>query len=484
MAATKPLSNAQRWRRTRIIATLGPATSSRRAIEQLLRAGVNVIRLNFSHGSHAEHRKVFNRVRQVAKKLDIHVAILVDLCGPKIRVGKFVGGSITLKPKQIVTVTTRDCIGEGSLIASRYLQLHRDITPGARILLDDGNLELKALSVEGRDVKCRVVAGGVLKENKGMNLPDSDLSVPALTKKDREDAKLAAELEADYLALSFVRSAADIRSLRSHLKRLNSDIPIVAKIERPEAVEQIESIISQADAIMVARGDLGIELPASQVPLIQDRLIELARNQQKPVIVATQMLESMITNPRPTRAEVGDVAHAARSRADAVMLSGETAVGAYPLKAVQAMDEILREIETDQQRRRFETQHIEHQHNDDSPMRAAVSHAVTSLSRDLDLRAIIIPTHSGTTARILAADRPTAACMGVSSSEQVVRRLSLHWGIVPVLVDEMESHDWHQMSHTIATRYKIARRGGSVLLVSGFSDNPRLNEPAMKLIQL
>ncbi|OOZ40174.1 pyruvate kinase [Solemya pervernicosa gill symbiont] len=485
MATAKPLSRTRLWRRTRIIATLGPATSKRATIEQLMRAGVNVIRLNLSHGSHDEHRKSFARVRAVAKKLDLHVAILMDLCGPKIRVGHFKNGAITLKQKQIITVTTRECIGEGSLIPSRYARLHRDVKSGARILLDDGNLELKVLSVEGRDVKCRVVTGGLLKDNKGMNLPDSDLSVPALTKKDREDAKLAAELGADYLALSFVRSAGDIRSLKKHLKRLGNEIPVVAKIERPEAVEQIDKIIEATDAIMVARGDLGIELPASKVPLIQDRLIEIARNKQKPVIVATQMLESMITNPRPTRAEVGDVAHAARSRADAVMLSGETAVGAYPLKAVQTMDEILREIEQSQRcQDHHNDQPIKHDHHDDSPMRAAVSHAVTSLSRDLDLQAIIIPTHSGTTARVLSADRPTSACLGVSSNERVVRRLALHWGIVPVQIDEDEAHDWHKLSRTIAARFKIQKRGSVVLLVSGFSDDPQLNEPAMKLITL
>ncbi len=478
-------THALHWRRTKIIATLGPASREPKQIESLIKAGVNVFRFNMSHGDHEQHRENFVRVREAGERLNAHVAILMDLCGPKIRVGLFKEGQIELKARQRVTVTTRNVIGEPGLIPSQYHQLHKDAKVGERVLLDDGNLELVIEAIDGTELTCKVVYGGILKDKKGMNLPDSDLSVPAFTKKDKEDAALAAELGADFLALSFVRNAGDVQNLQRFMKRQGREIPIVSKIEKPEAVENIHEILEVSYAIMVARGDLGIELPAERVPLIQKDLIQLARSYLRPVIVATQMMESMITNSRPTRAEVGDVANAAAAGTDAVMLSGETAGGKYPLKTVQAMDKVLREMEGYQwSRGRFGDELDDVRSFEALPLRKGVAHAVTALADDLKLQGIIIPTRSGTTAQIIAADRPTAPCMGVSSSEAVCRRLALHWGVVPVHAEEDESHDWHELSVHIARDYKLTHSGNTVLLVSGFHEPPQKSEPVMKLIQL
>lgn len=473
------------WRRTKIIATLGPATRKPKQIEELLHNGANVIRLNMSHGDHDQHRENFARVRKAANKLGLHVPILMDLCGPKMRVGKFENDAIALKARQQVIVTTRKCVGTAGLIPINYTKLHQDIRPGERILLDDGNLELKALSVNGQDIKCRVIYGGELKNNKGFNMPDSTLSVPALTAKDKKDVELAVELGADYLALSFVRSGKDVATLNRLLKRKGRVIPVISKIERPEAVGDIDEVLTQSYAIMVARGDLGIELPAEQVPLIQKELIAKARQRYRPVIVATQMLESMVHNARPTRAEVGDVATAADSSTDAVMLSAETASGAHPQEAVKVMDRILREIEAYQwQRGYFIPDETGSKPTTNLRVRRAIARSVTSLARDLKLQGILLPTRTGTTARIIAASRPTAPCMGVCHNDVIARMLGLHWGVVPVRVEEIETHNWKELSHTIAHKYKLLRTGHQVLLVSGFSVDPAHNEPTMKLISV
>ena len=472
------------WRRTKIIATLGPATSSGAAIERLIKAGANIFRLNLSHGDHYSHRQLFERVRRCAKKLKQPVAILMDLCGPKIRVGTFIEGQIELIEGEVVTVTCRNVKGETGLIPSQYRGLYKDVKKGERIFLDDGHFELEVEGVEEKEIHCRVLFGGTLKENKGMNLPDSQLSVTASTAKDRKDAALAVELGADFIALSFVRRASEVASLQRHLAKLGREIPIIAKIEKPEAVEHIEEILQQAYGIMIARGDLGIELPAEQVPLIQRDLIALARHHHRPVIVATQMLESMIDHSRPTRAEVGDVANAALLGTDAVMLSGETASGRHPVQAVTTMDRILREMEN------YQWQHnhfVEPQQRRDEtklPLREAVARAATSMAENLQLQGIIIPTRSGITAQIIAAARPTAPCMGITTNEEVSRRINLHWGIVPVTTTAEACNNWRQLSEDVARSYRLLHNGNTVLLVSGFNDDPTLNEPVMKLLQL
>jgi len=476
---------ALQWRRTKIIATLGPASDSPAMINKLLDAGVNVVRLNMSHGDHESHRALFKRVRAAAKRQKKNIAILMDLCGPKIRVGKFADGKITLSKDQLVTVTCRNVTGDDGLIPSQYRQLHKDVKKGERVLLDDGNLELCVLSIKDTEVKCRVVHGGVLKDKKGMNLPDSNLSTTAFTEKDKKDALLAMELGADFVALSFVRNAGDITRLTRFMNKHGEAIPVISKIERPEAVENIDEILVESYGIMVARGDLGIELPAEQVPMIQRDLIKRARLAYVPVIVATQMLESMVTHSRPTRAEVGDVASAAHSSADAVMLSAETASGAYPVEAVQTMVKVVSEIERHQWKDgRYGSQVFADRRKSGFTNREAVAHAALELVRDLKLQAIIVPTHSGTTAHVLAAHRTTAPMVGVCFQETICRRLSLHWGVIPVLLATPDHENWRDMCRRIDEQCELVLPGHTVLVVAGFNADPALNEPVLKMMNL
>ena len=476
---------ALQWRRTKIVATLGPASDSADMIARLIEAGVDLFRINLSHGDHAQHRGMVRRVRRAARAAGRHVAVLMDLCGPKIRVGRFAGGQIRLGTGAVVTVTTRPVLGRQGLIPSQYRALHRDVKPGERILLDDGNLALKVLSVEGHEVRCRVIEGGVLSDNKGMNLPHSKLSTAALTAKDRADARLAVELGVDFLALSFVRRARDVELLKRHLRRLDADIPVISKIEHPDAVADIDAIMRESYGIMIARGDLGIELPAEKVPLIQRELVKKARQAGVPVIVATQMLESMMTHSRPTRAEVTDVAGAAMLSADAAMLSGESAAGKYPLKAVQTMDRILREVEAHQwQEGCFADESIADRAHKTHFIRESMAHAAVSLTRDLGVEAIIVPTHTGTTARIMAAHRPLPPCVGVCSDARICRQMSLHWGLVPVHLNRARIRNWRRVCTHIARCCMLGESGHDVLLVSGFNDDPARNEPVMKLMHL
>ena len=333
------------YRRTKVVATLGPSSNDADTIERLIEAGVNAFRLNMSHGTHEGHREAYLRVRGTAEKVGKPVTVLADLGGPKIRVGTFHSGRILLTKGDTLTVTTRDVIGGPGLVVSQYRALADDVEIGNRILLDDGNIELIVRSMDGTEITCEVIAGGVLSDHKGMNLPGVDMSAPSLTDNDRIDAEFALKLGVDFLALSFVRQASDIEALRKLTLAAGAPVSIIGKIEKPEALDNIEEILDAADAIMVARGDLGVELPPQAVPTVQNQLIDLARARHKPVIVATQMLESMITHPRPTRAEVSDVATAVRAGADAVMLSAETAVGKYPVEAVKMVDDIARQME-------------------------------------------------------------------------------------------------------------------------------------------
>ena len=420
-----------RWRRTKIIATIGPVTDSEKSIKDLIKSGVNVFRLNMSHGDHEYHRRVFKKIRGCEAKLGAHVAILMDLCGPKIRVGKFSNGSIQLKKNSRVVISCTDGIGNENLIISQYKQLYKDVKKGERILLDDGNLECRVEDIIKKNVQCKVIYGGKLKDNKGLNLPDSIVSVSSFTAKDKKDVQLAMELNSDFVALSFVRTAKDLEDLKRFMRRTNKEIPIIAKIEKPEAVKNIDEIINSAYGIMIARGDLGIELPAEQVPLIQKQIINKARYSNRPVIVATQMMESMIENARPTRAEVGDVANAAMSSADAVMLSAETAAGKYPLKAVRMMDKILREIETHQWKINSFGDDLDHSSETPSS-RKAIAHAASSLAQELKLQGIFVPTDSGHTATVLSATRPSSPLLGVSDNIGTCQKLALHWGVIPI----------------------------------------------------
>jgi pyruvate kinase len=476
---------ALRWRRTKIIATLGPSTASLSMIEELISAGVDVVRVNMSHGDSDTHSRTVRRVKRAAKRAGRHIAILLDLCGPKIRVGRFEEGSIEIITGKTVTVTTRPVTGSAGLIPSQYRSLHKDVRAGERILLDDGKLELRVKSVKGTEVSCRVVEGGVLSNNKGMNLPNSDLSAAALTDKDRQDVRLAIELEVDFVALSFVRSAKDVLQLKNYMKRAGGNIPVISKIERPEAVESIDDIMDASYGIMIARGDLGIELAAEKVPLIQRELIAKGRQKGIPVIVATQMLESMMSNSRPTRAEVTDVAGAAMLSADAAMLSGETAAGKFPLQAVRIMDRVLREVEQHQwQEGSFASEPIADRASKAHVVRESMAHAAVQLAHDLDMEAIVVPTNTGNTARIMAAHRPLAPTVGACSDGRVCRQMALNWGIVPVKLKRSNEHDWRAMCRHIALQCQLGKKGRDVLLVSGFHDDPQKDEPVLKLLHL
>ncbi len=458
---------ALRERRTRIVATLGPSSSDPAVLERLVRAGVDVFRLNFSHGTHAAHAATYNAAREAADKVGRHVAILADLCGPKIRVGRFAGGGIDLVAGHRVVVTVEPgAAGAPDLIPSEYEALARDVEPGDRILLDDGKLELRVVESDGRDVSCEVVVGGRLKDRKGMNLPGVAVSAPALTDKDKVDAAFAVGLGVDYLALSFVRAASDVTELRELVRAAGHDTAIIAKIEKPEALDAIASILDVADGIMVARGDLGVEVPAEEVPIIQQELVRMARRMARPVIVATQMLESMIDNPRPTRAEVTDVASAAFASADAVMLSAETASGRYPIEAVETLDRVLRQVEG------YQFVHGQFGRVDDDELAArpgdegvALAKAAAQISRDLSVRAIIAPARSGRTVHVVSSQRPAAPVLAACESPPLCRRLALCWGVRPEHVPGADLLRPTRLARMLALRFGFAEPGQHVLLV-------------------
>ncbi len=472
-----------RWRRTKIIATIGPSSDSVKNINELIKSGVNVFRMNMSHGDHAYHRRIFSRIRRCAKKSDDIIAILMDLCGPKIRVGLFDDGSIILKRSARVIISCGNGKGRDGLIISQYKKLYKDVKVGERILLDDGNMECRVEAIKGKEVHCKVVYGGELKNNKGMNLPDSTVSASSFTAKDKKDVQLAMTLGADFVALSFVRTAKDILDLKKYMQKTDRELPIVAKIEKPEAVKNIDEIITSAYGIMIARGDLGIELPAEEVPLIQKEIINKARAKNRPVIVATQMMESMIVNARPTRAEVGDVANAAMTSADAVMLSAETAAGKYPIKAVKMMDKVLREIE----RYQWEKEHfgdVMDRAREPVSSRRAIAHAANTLTKELKLQGLLVPTRSGNTAAVLSSCRPSAPLLGISACDVTCRKLALHWGIIPFLTKKQKVRDWKVLSQDISERCQLTKTGNRVLLVSGFNEDESLNEPVLKIIKV
>jgi pyruvate kinase len=457
---------ALKRRRTKIVATLGPASNSPEMLERLLAAGVDVFRLNFSHGTQPQHGETYERVRSAAKKVGKHVAVLADLCGPKIRCGKFEGDGIELEAGKEVVVTTREgVLGKPGLIPSEYKALAGDVRAGDRVLLDDGKLELKVTHVEGQDIRCLVVYGGRLTNKKGINLPGVNVSAAALTEKDKSDALFAARLGVDYMALSFVRSAADIRELKELLAVNDTPVPVVAKIEKPEALRVIGEILEVTDAVMVARGDLGVEMAAEEVPLIQQELVRLSRKAHRPVIVATQMLESMIESSRPTRAEVTDVASAAFGHTDAVMLSAETASGQFPVEAVSTMDRILRLAEGYSWKHRYFGKVSELAKDEQLRVGSAVSRAASLLSGDLDVRAVVVPTRSGATARVVSSEGPAAPVVATASDERVCRKLALNWGVTPELATEAALKEPAVYARALVQKMDLAKPGDPVLMV-------------------
>ncbi len=426
-------------RRAKMIATLGPASASEETIRALIQAGVDAFRLNFSHGRPEEHLENLRHVRRISEELGRPVAVLQDLAGPKVRTGSLEGGFLALREGQEVLLSgLPDAKGPG-LIPLNYPDLDQ-VPPGSRILLDDGRLELRALSVEGKNLRCRVVHGGILGEHKGVNFPDLSLPLPALTEKDRADLAVGLAAGVDYVAVSFVRRAEDLREVRRLIAEEGQVAPpLIAKIEKPQALEDLPAILEESEGVMVARGDLGVELPPERVPILQKEIIEQANEKGRLVIVATQMLESMLHEPRPTRAEASDVANAVIDGADALMLSGETAVGKYPVEAVQMMARIVEEAERSGRHGdvggRPSVRHL-------APTHAhAISHAAREIARDMALKAIVAFTRSGFTARLISKDRPAVPILAATPSEAVRRRLSLFWGVTPVLCPFVEDTD-------------------------------------------
>ncbi len=480
-------------RRTRIVATVGPASLALGVPERLIAAGVNVFRLNMSHGDHETHRAAYERLRAAAAGRP--VAILADLSGPKIRTRRFEGGSIPLVEGETVTVTTRDVLGEPGLIPSAYPALADDVRPGERILLDDGRLELQVRAVDGTEISCRVLVGGELRDRKGMNLPGVAVSAPSLTEKDRRDALFALRLGVDFLALSFVRRAADVQELRDLVQEAGCEAAIIAKIEKPEALDDIEAILDVAYAIMVARGDLGVELPLEQVPVVQDQLVCRARQKGRPVIVATQMLESMIEEARPTRAEVADISHAVGSGADALMLSAETAVGRHPVEAVEVMDRVARQAEAYLwQQGAFASLTAD----DETPLadalpdpssgpgllQEAVARATAKMSRDLKVRSIVVVARSGAWARLISSERPAAPVLAITARDAAFHRLCLSWGTLPVRVEPRELEDPQALAGRILREQKLAEAGKQVLLVRGYHLHETEDTPSLAVLTL
>jgi pyruvate kinase len=456
-------------RRTKIIATLGPASSSLDVVEHLVQAGMDAARVNFSHGSREEHALQIAVVRSASSRLGREVAVIQDLQGPKIRVGRIDGGAVDLVDGAEVTLVPDDGVpGSAAALPISLLDLAGQVAAGAGVLLDDGRLRLRVLGTEGARVRCLVVHGGRLTDHKGVNLPGVPLRVESLTPKDLEDLAFGAAQGVDYVALSFVRSAADVRGLRAELQRLGSRARIIAKIEKREALGTIDAIIAEADAVMVARGDLGVEIPAEEVPHWQKDIIRRCVVAARPVITATQMLESMISGPSPTRAEASDVANAVYDGTSAVMLSGETAVGAYPVEAVATMDRICCATEENLAAGPSGLQCAGVSVAAGAATRwgdagrlpettGAIASAACHLAHDLGAAAIITPTQTGSTARHVASFRPAALIAGAAADQTVRRQLALVWGVLPLAVDEAEDTD-----STIASAVSAARAAGLV----------------------
>jgi len=412
-------------RKAKIVCTLGPSTIGIDKLVELIKAGMDVARLNFSHGNHEAHKKMYEDVRAAASKVGKPIAVLGDLCGPKIRVGSMKNGAVMLQNGKKTVLTVQEIEGTADYIPHSYKPLARDVKPGDRILFDDGLLEVKVESTKDQDVLCEVVVGGMLKDHKGMNLPGSALSTAALTEKDKEDIVFGSKLGVDYFALSFVRSPQDLIDA----KKIAGKIPVIAKIEKPEAVRCLDEILDAADGVMVARGDLGVEAGHEKVPLIQKRIIKDVKTRAKPVITATQMLDSMIHNPRPTRAEVSDVANAVLDGTDAVMLSAETSAGEYPVEAVKTLASIIDEIESSD----FYFKHQENHPN--LPERSfsnAIADASAEITASLGLSAIAVYSESGRSAALVSAYRPSANVICFSRNEEVLNRLALYWGVKPL----------------------------------------------------
>jgi pyruvate kinase len=425
-------------KRAKIVATVGPASQSKDILKELVLAGVNVFRLNFSHGEHETHAGVVQRIREVNEELGTHVSILQDLQGPKIRVENVEDGEVFIEPGEDLIITTDSLLGTSKKVSTSYQDLPKDVKVGDVVLIDDGNLELFVKSINGNEVTCEVKYGGSLKSRKGINLPFTEVSAPALTEKDKKDLEFGIAQEVDWIALSFVRTAADILDLKERIKKAGKDIRVVAKIEKPEALKNIDEIIAASDALMVARGDLGVEIVMEEVPMAQKMMVEKCNRAAKPVIIATQMMESMISNPRPTRAETNDVANGILDGADAVMLSAETAAGKYPVETVNYMARTISSVESSA---KIYDKFQDPNPNSDTFMNDNVMLAATKLSEQVEAKGITGNTVSGYTAFKLSSHRPHAKIFIFTANKKLLTKLGLVWGVEAFFYDSKQSTD-------------------------------------------
>ncbi len=453
-------------RRTKIVATIGPATSSPEMLKAIIEAGATTLRLNFSHGSHADHQRNIRLIRQTAFELNRPVGILQDLQGPKIRLGKFENGSVVVAKGDRFTLTNRPVVGTQELSCVTYDYLAQEVPTGARILLDDGRVEMlvEDINQEKGDLHCRVTVGGVLSNNKGVNFPGVYLSVKAMTDKDREDLMFGLDQGVDWVALSFVRNPQDMIEIKELISSTGKQVPVIAKIEKHEAIEQMEAVLALCDGVMVARGDLGVELPAEDVPVLQKRLIVTANRRGIPIITATQMLDSMVNNPRPTRAEVSDVANAILDGTDAVMLSNETAVGKYPVEAVATMARIAERIEQEV----AQNANARQMRDPKRSIPNAISQAVGQIAEQLGAAAIMTLTQTGATARNVSKFRPQTPILAVTPHVNVARQLQLVWGVKPLLVLELPSTgQTFQAAINVAQEHDLLSQGDLVVMTAG-----------------
>lgn len=453
-------------RKTKIICTLGPAVDSTEKLRALIAGGMDAARFNFSHGSHDSHKAQLDRLKEVRAELGRPVAAILDTRGPEIRIKSFADGPVRLDTGDGFVLTTREVQGDKTCVSVTYTRLHAELSVGQEILIDDGLVAVRVEQIDGQDIRCRVENGGVLSNNKSINIPGAHIQLPALTPGDESDIRFGVEQGFDYIAASFIRRAEDVRAVRRVLDECGGEeVRIIAKIENQEGVDNFDAILNEADGIMVARGDLGVEIPAARVPALQKHMIRKGMLAGKPVITATQMLDSMIRNPRPTRAEVSDVANAVYDGTSCVMLSGETAGGAYPLEALATMARVAEETET---AIHYWNRFRKGQFPAMSSIDDAITHSACLTAMDLQAKAIVTPTHTGHTARMVARFRPECPVAALCPTEEVRRRLAICWGIVPVLVGEAQSTD-HIFEQSVRTAVEqgLADRGEVVVITAG-----------------
>jgi len=447
-------------RRTKIVCTIGPASESPEMLKKMIKAGMNVARLNFSHGSHEEHARRIINIRQAAKELNVQIGIMLDTKGPEIRIGNLEEPKILLEQGKELILTTREVLGTAERISINYAGLPQDVKPGNNILIDDGLISLRVLATTPDEIRCLILNNGEVSSRKGVNVPGVNINLPSLTAKDIEDIKFGIDKQIDFLAASFIRSGSDVLEIRRIIEEAESNLQIIAKIESRSAVYNIDEIIQVADGIMIARGDLGVEIPAEEVPLVQKQIIAKCNRAGKPVITATQMLDSMVRNPRPTRAEANDVANAILDGTDAVMLSAESAAGKYPIEAVETMARIAEKTE--------EALKPKIGIYDPSTITDAIGHATVSIAAELDAAAIITHTTSGSTSRMVAKYRPRTPIIAATWVEEVLRRVTLVWGVTPLYIPKTNSTDEminQAVEHAVAS--KQIKMGDLIVVTAG-----------------